>query len=75
MKQIYRFNHFRFVLLTIAIFSPILLQATTHEVIVSNGNFTPKDIIIKAGDTIKWMQIEGTHNVNGSQDTYPDNPE
>jgi plastocyanin len=50
-------------------------SATIHEVIVSNGKFTPKDLIIKAGDAVKWMQVEGAHNVNGSQETYPDNPE
>jgi plastocyanin len=49
--------------------------ATIHEVIVSNGKYTPKDLIIKAGDAVKWMQVEGNHNVNGSQETYPDNPE
>ena len=48
--------------------------ATIHEVLVSNGTFTPQDITIMLGDVIKWRQIEGSHNVNGNQDTYPDNP-
>ncbi len=75
MKQFYSFKNFRMALLAIAILSPILMQAETHEVVVSNGKFTPKDIIIKVGDVVKWMNTEGSHNVNGSQDTYPDNPE
>ncbi|MGQ1785293.1 plastocyanin/azurin family copper-binding protein [Saccharicrinis sp. GN24d3] len=75
MKQLYCFKNFRMVLLAFSFLSPLLMQAETHEVIVSNGNFTPKDVIIKAGDVVKWMQIEGSHNVNGTQDTYPDNAE
>jgi plastocyanin len=50
-------------------------STTIHEIMVSNGKFTPKDITIKVGDVVKWINTEGSHNVNGSQYNYPDNPE
>ena len=37
--------------------------------------FIPADITINQGETVRWMNTGGRHNVNGSTDTYPDNPE
>ena len=75
MKQFYCFKNFRLALLAFAILSPLLMHATTHEVLVSNNKYTPQDLIIEMGDTVKWINTEGFHNVNGTQATYPDNPE
>ncbi|MBX2875139.1 MAG: lamin tail domain-containing protein [Saprospiraceae bacterium] len=55
--------------------SASLLLATTHEVTVQNNFFSPRDLVIEAGDTVVWTSIEGFHNVNGSQEDYPSNPE
>jgi len=43
-------------------------------VLVSNFAFTPKDITIFVGETIRWTNTGGTHNVNGSKDIFPANP-
>ncbi len=52
-----------------------MLLATIHEVTVQNNFYSPRDLVIEAGDTVVWKSIEGFHNVNGSQDEYPNNPE
>jgi plastocyanin/DNA/RNA endonuclease YhcR with UshA esterase domain len=41
----------------------------------SNFKFTPADITINAGDQIEWINKGGLHNINGSQTTFPQNPE
>lgn len=48
---------------------------TSHTVSVSNNVFTPADLTINQGDTVIWTNIEGFHNVNGTTNTYQDNPE
>lgn len=42
---------------------------------VTSNVFTPADITINVGETVRWENIEGFHNVNGSQATFPDNPD
>lgn len=46
-----------------------------YVVAVSSNVFTPAVLTIKVGETVKWENQGGFHNVNGSQDVYPDNPE
>lgn len=46
-----------------------------HIVEVSNNKFTPQELTVEKGDTVEWRNIEGYHNVNGTQSTYPSNPE
>ncbi|MCG6186245.1 T9SS type A sorting domain-containing protein [Maribellus maritimus] len=46
-----------------------------HAIEVSNNKFTPDELTIEVGDTVEWTNIEGYHNVNGTQETYPSNPE
>jgi plastocyanin len=52
-----------------------LFGQTSHTVTVSNYTFSPKEITISAGDTVIWKNNQGTHNVNGTMETYPSNPE
>ncbi len=42
---------------------------------VSSFKFTPKDLVIKVGETVRWKNIGGSHNVNGKVETFPSNPE
>jgi plastocyanin len=43
---------------------------------LADFKFTPKDVIVKVGETVRWINNEPvSHNVNGSQATYPNNPE
>ncbi len=45
-------------------------------VVYTDGlSFTPADITIKVGDIVQWENKGGNHNVNGSLEAYPDNPE
>lgn len=48
---------------------------TTHMIGVTSNVFTPDEITINVGDTVLWTNTAGFHNVNGTQATYPLNPE
>ncbi len=47
---------------------------TNHAVEVRSNVFDPASITIQVGDTITWTNVQGVHNVNGSSQSYPDNP-
>lgn len=59
--------------------SAFVLSATlgfaqvTHNVNVSNFSFTPSNLNIDVGDRVVWNNTQGTHNVNGTTSTFPDN--
>jgi plastocyanin len=42
---------------------PLSLAAVTHEVTVENFRFSPNDLTIEAGDTVRWTNAEGFHDV------------
>ncbi len=46
-----------------------------HNVNAMGLSFTPADITIQLGETVRWENTGGDHNVNGGTDVYPDNPE
>ena len=48
---------------------------TSHAVSVTSNVFTPDEISINVGDTVVWTNSQGSHNVNGTQTTFPSNPE
>ncbi len=50
------------------------LHATTHNVTVMNFGFSPSALNITQGDTVIWTLMSGSHNVNGTQATFPSNP-
>lgn len=51
------------------------VECAEHSIEVSNFKFNPADITINVGEFIEWTNLGGTHNINGSQTTYPTNPE
>ena len=53
----------RLFLITALLMLPLLAQAATHEVVVSNNRFTPNDLTIEVGDTVNWTLQNGTHTV------------
>jgi len=57
------------------LFSTLLWSQSSQLVEVSSNEFTPQDITISAGDTVIWENVQGFHNVDGRQATYPNNPE
>ena len=38
------------------------VSAVTHEVTVVNFRFSPNDLTIQAGDTVRWTNVEGFHD-------------
>ena len=45
------------------------------EVGGDGNSFSPADLQIEAGETVQWVNMGGFHNVDGSTDTYPNNPD
>jgi hypothetical protein len=37
-------------------------------------SFSPSQLTINVGETVQWINQGGSHNVNGSQQSYPNNP-
>jgi plastocyanin/predicted secreted Zn-dependent protease len=56
-------------------FSTFSFGQTLHVVEVSDTKFDPAELEIMPGDTVEWRNVGGYHNVNGTRETYPDNPE
>lgn len=59
-----------------------LLAQTTHQVNVGGSTsggaapyYTPQHLTITAGDIVRWVRDNGTHNVDGRTATFPANPE
>lgn len=50
-------------------------NSADHVILVSSNVFTPSTLTIQSGETVRWENTGGFHNVNGTQDTYPENPE
>ncbi|MBL4659380.1 MAG: hypothetical protein JKY19_03420 [Alcanivoracaceae bacterium] len=44
--------------------------AKTHEVLVSSNVFTPNSLVIEAGDTVRWRNTGGGHNVFASNGSF-----
>jgi len=49
--------------------------AADHIIEVRNFFFSPAELTIQPGEIVRWINLEGSHNVNGSQGTFPNNPE
>lgn len=64
-----------FIGLTTLLFSSQIVAQTSHEVTVSSNQFTPSELTIDVGDTVVWTNVQGNHNVNGTVQSYPENPE
>lgn len=68
MKKLFTFL-FLFSLTTLAI-------AQDHVVLtVGSTAFNPTNLTITVGETVEWQNTGGSHNVNGTTATYPNNPE
>ncbi|MGK0363670.1 MAG: plastocyanin/DNA/RNA endonuclease YhcR with UshA esterase domain [Saprospiraceae bacterium] len=52
--------------------SAVFAQTT---VTVQSNTFTPQNITINVGETVTFDNVGGFHNVNGTQTSFPSNPE
>jgi plastocyanin len=50
-------------------FSNAAFGAVTNTVTLKDFSFTPKTVTIQVGDTIRWVNSQGTHNVTGTGNT------
>jgi plastocyanin len=73
MKTTNTIRHFFLFCLTLFVSSWSFGQSV-FDIQVSDFAFTPNAITINAGDTVRWTNVSGTHNVDGSTTTYPSNP-
>lgn len=64
-----------FLLALLTLISLGLAAQTNYPVEVTSNDYTPMVLTITVGDTVTWTNLQGVHNVNGNQDTYPSNPE
>ncbi len=55
--------------------STMLFGQSLHVIEVRDFQFDPDELEITAGDTVEWINEQGFHNVNGTQTTFPSNPE
>ena len=49
--------------------------ATNHTVNTQGMSFVPSSLSINVGDSVTFINTGGVHNVNGTLNTYPNNPE
>lgn len=61
---------FLFLFFTVASFGQ-----TNHTISTSGNSFSPSRLIVELGDTVTFINTSGFHNANGTQETFPNNPE
>lgn len=49
-------------------------MAEVHTVNVGGAGFVPKDVTIQGGDTVRWVNTGGTHNVMADDATFTSGP-
>lgn len=64
------FWSYKTALLVLSLFSPVLAQAETFDVMVRNNSFSPNDITIEVGDTVRWTNNSGFHDVTADDNSF-----
>lgn len=76
MKKLNILRKFLFLAILFGTSLSTVLAQTSHTVTtVGSSGFNPSVLTINVGDTVVFTNSGGTHNVNGTQATYPSNPE
>jgi len=59
-----------------AILSAFAFGQTNHTVSALTMSWSPFDLTIDQGDSVTWINFnQGSHNLNGTTVTFPDNPQ
>lgn len=53
--------------IALLIFTASAVRAVTHQVSVANFAFTPAQLMISEGDTVRWVWSSGSHTVTSGQ--------
>ena len=51
------------------------ITQNSHTISTTGNTFSPSSLTINVGDTVTWNNTGGYHNVNGTQATFPNNPQ
>jgi len=51
------------------------IAQNSHTINTAGSTFSPVNLTINVGDTVIWNNTGGSHNVNATQVTFPNNPE
>ncbi|MBK7944512.1 MAG: hypothetical protein IPJ85_04010 [Flavobacteriales bacterium] len=73
----------RIISITLALLPIVVAAQTVWQVNVGGSTlnpqnlpyYSPQNITIVVGDTVRWSNQSGTHNVNGNLSIFPSNPE
>ena len=65
----------RILLFTLFATSYLSNAQNSHTINTAGSSFSPSSLTINVGDTVTWNNTGGSHNVNGTQATFPNNPE
>jgi len=55
--------------------STLCFSQTNHQIVAAGMTWSPDSLTIVHGDTVTWINSTGTHNVNGTTATFPNNAE
>lgn len=61
-------------LILILLLTGISNAQTMHDVTVTNFSFTPATLNITAGDTVRWTNVLGNHNVVADDNSFTSGP-
>ena len=77
MKKGYKMKNsifFSLLIFMLVVYTGIIHSQTLHTVEVSNFVFTPANLTVTVNDTVRWININGTHNVVADDNSFTSGP-
>lgn len=56
------------------VFELNIVAQTSHQITVANFSFSPTPLTITTGDTVRWVAVNGTHNVLADDGSFTSGP-
>jgi plastocyanin len=63
-------TRFSFLAISVLLFLSNSVLAVTHDVVVGNDFFSPNDLTITVGDTVRWTNSSGFHDVTADDGSW-----